>query len=224
MDKDSIDIEGELIAHTMGIDGVELSAAEGENTETITSSGGKSTDDGKIDLYDFLQCVITAVVIGIMIFVFAFRVIGVDGKSMYSTLHHGDKVIVSGLFYTPKQGDIIILKTEMYEKPLVKRIIATENQTVDIDFQSGVVYVDGQALEEPYTYEPTYVDEGFVGPVTVPEGCVFVMGDNRNGSNDSRNSRIGFIDERSIFGKVYFLLFPGVDQGGPDWSRIGSVY
>ena len=223
MDKDSIDIDGELIAHTMGIDGIDLTAETEESTEK-TGGGGKSTEDGKIDIYDFIQCVITAVVIGIMIFVFAFRVIGVDGRSMYSTLHHGDKVIVSGLFYTPKQGDIIILKTEMYEKPLVKRIIATENQTVNIDFQSGIVYVDGQALDEPYTYEPTYVDEGFEGPVTVPEGCVFVMGDNRNDSNDSRYSKIGFIDERAIFGKVYFLIFPGIDQDGSDWSRIGSVY
>lgn len=224
MDKDSIDIEGELIARKMGIDGIDLTSEKDKCAEEIDTGGGKSTDNGRIDLYDFLQCVITAVVIGIMIFVFAFRVIGVDGRSMYSTLHHGDKVIVSGLFYTPKQGDIIILKTDLYKQPLVKRIIATENQTVDIDFQSGIVYVDGQALDEPYTYEPTYIDEGFVGPVTVPEGCVFVMGDNRNDSKDSRYSKIGFIDERSIFGKVYFLLFPGADQGGVDFSRIGSVY
>ena len=195
-----------------------------ENNSGSGPNGKENRENDKIDFFDFIQCAITAVVIGVMIFVFAFRVIGVEGNSMYSTLHNGDRVIVSGLFYTPKQGDIVIVKSNLYDTPLVKRIIATEFQTVDIDFVNGIVYVDGEALDESYTYEPTYVSEGFEGPVTVPEGCVFVMGDNRNNSNDSRNYEIGFIDEREIFGKVYFLMFPGNNGSGADWSRIGSVY
>ena len=142
---------------------------------------------------------------------------------MYSTLHNGDRVVASGILYEPKQGDIIILKSDYYDQPLVKRIIAMENQTVDIDFETGIVYVDGEIIYEPYIYEPTYVDEGFKGPVTVPEGCVFVMGDNRNESNDSRSPSIGFVDEREIFGKVLLVLLPTDGRGGFDWNRFGAV-
>jgi signal peptidase I len=114
---------------------------------------------------------------------------------------------------------------DTFDHSLVKRIIAVEGQTVDIDFDAGVVYVDGEALDEPYTYEPTFTREDFEGPVTVPEGCVFVMGDNRNGSTDSRDSRVGFAETRDIIGKVYIVIYPGQDmQGVRSWSRIGSVY
>ena len=93
-------------------------------------------------------------------------------------------------------------------EPIVKRIIATEGQTVDIDFEDGVVYVDGKALDEPYVNEPVHDRENFEGKITVPEGCVFVMGDNRNASTDSRDARLGCVDERYIMGRVYFTLFP----------------
>lgn len=194
---------------------------EAANVQSETSK--KKKDSGKLDFYDISQCVISALVVGILVFIFMFRVIGVRGNSMLSTLHNGDRVVASGVFYTPKNGDVIILKSDYYDQPLVKRIIATENQEVDIDFSQGVVYVDGLALDEPYIYEATYVDEGFKGPVTVPEGCVFVMGDNRNESNDSRSPTIGFVDEREIFGKVYWLLFPTDGRGGYDWDRFGAV-
>ena len=212
MSRDDLDIEKEILLSQLGIEREDIltdtETAEKEETP-------KKKQDEKMDLYDFVQCVITAAVFGIIVFVFVFRIIGVDGTSMYSTLCNGDRVIVSDLFYTPKQGDIIILKSEMYDKPLVKRVIATENQTVDIDFINGIVTVDGVELDEPYIYEKTHVDEG----------SVFVMGDNRNNSNDSRLSTIGFIDEREIFGKVYFIIFPGLDKNKEqDWSRIGSVY
>lgn len=222
MSRDNLDIEKEILLTQLGIEREDILT----DTETAEKEvPPKKKQEEKMDLYDFVQSVITAAVFGIIVFVFIFRIIGVDGTSMYATLCNGDRVIVSDLFYTPKQGDIIILKSEMYDKPLVKRVIATENQTVDIDFINGVVTVDGVELDEPYIYEKTHVDEGFTGPVTVPEGCVFVMGDNRNNSNDSRLSTIGFIDEREIFGKVYFIIFPGLDKNKEqDWSRIGSVY
>ena len=133
----------------------------------------------------------------------------VVGSSMYPTLEDGDKIIVSNLFYTPKQGDIVVFRKDEYrEEPLVKRIIAVEGQTVDIDFERGIVYVDGEPLDP----------ENFIGPVEVPEGCIFVMGDNRNASTDSRTTEIGMVDERCIMGKVYFTVFPlknfGSDYGG----------
>lgn len=224
MNREELNIEKEILLHQLGIDSNDL-VTEEETVCSEKTEPQKKEKDGKMDFYDFLQCVITAAVLGIIVFVFVFRIIGVDGTSMYSTLCNGDRVIVSDLFYSPKQGDIVILKSDMYDKPLVKRVIATENQTVDIDFVNGVVTVDGVELDEPYIYEKTHVDEGFVGPVTVPEGCIFVMGDNRNNSNDSRLATIGFIDEREVFGKVYFLIFPGLDKNQQqDWSRLGSVY
>ena len=104
---------------------------------------------------------------------------------MVPTLEQSDKVVISNLFYHPKQGDIVVLrKRTLMEEPIVKRIIATEGQTVDIDFDDGVVYVDGKALDEPYVNEPVHDRENFEGKITVPEGCVFVMGDNRNASTD----------------------------------------
>lgn len=196
---------------------------ESENIDTTDGDDAKKSESSKLDIYDFAQCVISAFVVGILIFIFLFRVIGVKGDSMYPTLHSGDRVVSSGIFYDPKVGDIIILKSDYYSQPLVKRIIAVENQTVDIDFLNGVVYVDGEVIEEPYIYEPTHVDEGFEGPVTVPEGCVFVMGDNRNESNDSRSPDIGFIDEKEIFGKVLWVLFPTDGHGGYNWDRFGTV-
>ncbi len=161
------------------------------------------------DIYDWLQCIVMAIVICVLFFSFVVRLVDVDGSSMYPTLEDGDKIIISNLFYTPKQGDIIVFRKDEYrEEPLVKRIIAVEGQTVDIDFDLGIVYVDGEALDEPYIAEPTADQEDFVGPVVVKEGCIFVMGDNRNASTDSRTSSIGMVDTRCIMGKVYFTVFP----------------
>ena len=179
-----------------------------------------------MELYDWVQCVVTALVAGILIFVFVGRVVGIDGWSMYPTLFHGDKVITSNLFYTPQQGDVVVFQTDTYgDESLVKRIIATGGQTVDIDFISGIVYVDGVALEEDYTAELTYIQEDFDGPVSVPEGYIFVLGDNRNASLDSRNNRVGLVPESCIIGKAYLIIFPGKEEHeSRDWSRLGSVY
>ena len=108
---------------------------------------------------------------------------------------------------------------------IVKRIIATEGQTVDIDFDAGVVYVDGQALEEDYIREPTYLDEGLEFPITVPEGCLFLLGDNRNNSMDSRYPDLGPVDVRCVIGKAVVLVFPGktAETGKRDFGRIGGL-
>ena len=115
--------------------------------------------------------------------------------------------------------------TENFDYPIVKRVIATENQTVDIDFDSGSVYVDGKLLNEPYINELTFDDEGVEFPLTVPEGSIFVMGDNRNHSNDSRDPRLGTVDTRHVIGKAVAIAFPGPDYYTEerDFSRIGVI-
>ncbi|MCL2044937.1 MAG: signal peptidase I [Oscillospiraceae bacterium] len=195
-----------------------------------TNPDGQGSDKNKttMDLYDWMQCFVSAILCGIFIFVFIGRTIGVEGHSMLDTLHWNDRVIMLSLFYTPKNGDIIIFRapTDYYgTTPLVKRVIATEGQTVDINFETGEVFVDGQVLDESsYINEITRSRMNFTGEVTVPPGHVFVMGDNRNNSADSRDARIGMVDTRYILGKVVFLLVPGQDQYTPrDWRRMGLI-
>lgn len=165
------------------------------------------------DLYEWIQSLMVALVICISIFLFAVRVVDVSGSSMRPTLTDGDKMLVSNLFYTPKQGDVIVFKSDRYDpnKALVKRVIATEGQEVSIDFDRGVVYIDGSPIEEEYIAELTKTKLDFIGPQTVPEGCIFVMGDNRNASTDSRKKEIGMVDTRMLLGKVYYVVFPFAD-------------
>lgn len=162
------------------------------------------------DVYDWIQCLISALIVCVVIFIFFVRVIDVKGTSMNPTLNNQDKMLVSDVFYTPKVGDIVVFRKEEYDpdKALVKRVIATEGQEINIDFDKGIVYVDGAAIEEDYIKELTTTKLNFIGPQTVPEGCVFVMGDNRNMSTDSRKSEIGMVDNRLIIGKVYCVIFP----------------
>jgi signal peptidase I len=168
----------------------------------------------RAEIYDWLESIVTAIISCILIFVFLGRIIDVDGISMVPTLNDRDKVLMSGLFYTPKQGDIIVLTKESFsEIPLVKRVIAVEGQTVDINFNTGEVSVDGTVLNEPYINEITHRQFDVVFPVTVPEGCIFVMGDNRNRSTDSRDSQVGFVDKRCVLGKVYLRIWPIRDIG-----------
>lgn len=173
---------------------------------------------------DFLIWVIGV----ILVFSFLFRIVIVSGPSMEKTLVNNDCVLLLGkVFYSePKCGDIIVATKQSYDngKSIIKRVIATEGQKVDIDFNAGVVYVDDIALEEPYTNTPTNLAEGMELPLVVDEGCVFVMGDNRNISKDSRSTEIGLIDKREIVGKVIFLLFPGnTEEIGRDFNRIGAI-
>jgi signal peptidase I len=211
-----------------GTDGNLEASAEVSETEAA-QEGGETAVGNKvhIEVYDWLQCLVSTMLAVVLAFIFIGRQISVDGDSMFQTLHDDDRVLMTNIFYKPEYGDIVIIKTESFgETPLVKRIIATEGQEVNIDFETHIVTVDGMALNEPYINEPTSVEGDFKGPVKVPDGCVFVMGDNRNRSTDSRTSRVGFVDVRNILGKVHFITIPGKDRdyGLRDWSRIGSVY
>jgi signal peptidase I len=147
-----------------------------------------------------------------LVYMLCFRVVVVVGPSMKDTLQNGDRLLlISSVFYKdPKPGDVIVASKDSYENGecIVKRVIATEGQSVYIDFQTGVVYVDGIALEEDYTLTSTTHFEGVTFPVTVEENHVFVLGDNRDNSLDSRSPAIGQIDEREILGKAVFIIAP----------------
>lgn len=165
-----------------------------------------------------------------LLFLVVFRVILVTGDSMFTTLWDGDYLLlVSELFCgDPEPGDIVVISKASFDNgsPIVKRVIATQGQTVDIDFESGTVYVDGQALREPYIHNETTNEEGTVFPLTVAENCIFVLGDNRAVSLDSRSPQIGQIDRREVLGKALCLMIPGTHHGQllPDYSRIGAVH
>ena len=173
-----------------------------------------------------LMCMLLMVM---LLFLVVFRVILVTGDSMFTTLWDGDYLLlVSELFCgAPEPGDIVVISKQSFDNgsPIVKRVIATEGQTVDIDFERGTVYVDGKALREPYIHNETTNEEGTVFPLTVAENCIFVLGDNRAVSLDSRSPQIGQIDRREVLGKALFLMIPGTHHGQllPDYSRIGAV-
>ena len=163
-----------------------------------------------------------------VVFLLVFRVVIVTGTSMNYTLLDGDYLLLlSNVFYTePEQGDVVVISKESFQNgtPIVKRVIATEGQTVDLI--NGCVYVDGELIEEDYLEPglPTYSNGSVEFPLTVEEGCVFVLGDNRGNSRDSRFPDIGQVDKREILGKALLLVFPGTNKGecAPDYSRIGG--
>ena len=161
------------------------------------------------NLLEWYEALISAALVLVLIFSFFFRIIQVDGSSMVPTLVNGDKLIVWGAGYEPQRGDVVIVDSyTSYGKPLVKRVIAKGGDTVSIDYATGTVAVNGEVLQEDYIAEPTYLGYDVTFPYTVPEGTVFVMGDNRNASTDSRDKRIGMVDERLIIGKVYMVIYP----------------
>ena len=160
------------------------------------------------NIYDWVHCLLIAVIAVVMILTFVFRMVNVDGDSMKDTLINGDKVIVTELFYTPNDGDIVVISHgQRYKEPIIKRVIATEGQTLDIDFETGEVIVDGVVLQEDYINGQTIKGTSEI-PRVIPDGKVFVMGDNRTVSLDSRYDEIGLIDEADIIGKAQFVAFP----------------
>lgn len=163
----------------------------------------------KEDFFDGLDSAVKTLVVFFILFTFVFSFSTVKETSMLPTLFDNDKVIIWELMYNPKFQDVVVVTQPNHRNHmLVKRVIATEGQTLDIDPISHKVLIDGKEISEPYIYEPTIMRGNMEYPLTVPKGKVFVMGDNRNDSLDSRSKDIGFVDEQYIRGRVVFRLFP----------------
>ncbi len=196
------------------------------NTEE-NAVNGENTNKGSLfgELFDWLGSIFSAVLCFIIVFTVVARVITVDGESMLPTLVNSERLVVSDIAYTPKHGDIVIVyadklydrTTKEYGKVIVKRIIGLEGDKIRIDFKKGIVYRNGEALDEPYTNSLTQLQEDFPHNVEVEvgEGKVFVMGDNRNKSMDSRDNSIGQVDIRNIIGKSYIRIWP--------FDKIGTI-
>ena len=199
-----------------------------DNTECPDADAAEGISMQK-NVLSYLHDVAYLLAVVLIVFLLLFRIVVVSGPSMKNTLQDGDYLLLLGntIYREPKQGDIVVASKDSFKdgEPIIKRVIATEGQTVDIDFEAGIVYVDGTALDEPYTLTPTNLWEGVAFPVVVAENCVFVMGDNRNDSKDSRSLEIGQIDKREIIGKAVFLFFPGKDltSKSRDFSRLGGL-
>ncbi len=191
-----------------------ITAAEAASSETADKKPGKEREKkGTVaSLLEWVELFAVSVAVVMTILVCIGRHSPVIGSSMNDTLRENDLLIISDLFYTPKQGDIVVFESKKttYEKPYVKRIIATAGQTVDYNKSTGEVKVDGKLMYEDYALykgiERTSYNADIIYPYTVPEGCVFVMGDNRWNSTDSRD--IGPVDQRCIIGRVICRLFP----------------
>ena len=165
-------------------------------------------------LYEWLEEIVIALTLVILVFTFLFRVVTVTGESMLPNFVEGQKLIVTNLGHSVEQGTVVVI-TNVLNEPIIKRVIATEGQTVDIDYETGVVYVDGEAVDETQfglengiTTRPYSTLEAMAFPQTVPEGCVFVLGDNRSVSKDSRYTEVGMVDTRHILGEAVFTLYP----------------
>ena len=188
-------------------------------------------NEGSGSVLEYLHDVVYILALILVVFTFCMRVVIVSGSSMFSTLVDGDYLLLINrpLCGELEQGDIVVASMERFKdgEPIVKRVVATEGQTVDIDFRAGIVYVDGVALEEEYIYTPTHLAEGMEFPLVVEEGCLFLMGDNRGDSRDSRAPEIGLVDEREILGRAVFLLMPGTGTREytveRDFGRIGGL-
>lgn len=170
-----------------------------------------------LEFYEWLESGIVTVVGMLLLFTLLVRPATVNGPSMMKTLHDGDRLILQQVgYHDPQYGDIVVIdRTGTREPAIVKRVIGRAGDIIDIDFTAHTVRRNGELLDEPYINEPTELGYDVVFPVTVPEGCVFVMGDNRNNSLDSRASEIGMVDVRRVMGKAVFRFFP--------FRKIGSV-
>ena len=207
-----------------------MSTNESSSFNSQNSPNKHGTEEQRSVVLSYLHELVFGILGILLIFMLVFRVVIVSGPSMNNTLYNGDcLVLLSNVFYhEPQYGDIIVASKNSFKdgEPIIKRVIATEGQKVNIDFNSGVVYVNDIALKETYVNTPTNLYEGVNFPLVVEQGHVFVMGDNRNESKDSRSPEIGLIDRREILGKVLFLALPAknTDSEQRDFERIGVLW
>jgi len=176
----------------------------------------KQGKSGFEELFEWTETLLFAFFIVILIFTFILRIANVDGESMLPTLENGDRLIISHIGYSPAHGDIVIVDSQGLGKVIVKRVIAVEGQQIDINFGNGAVMVDGRELQEDYINALTMLGADVRDyPVTIPSGHVFVMGDNRMNSTDSRSEEVGFVPEEDVLGKVVLRIFPFNALGVP---------
>ncbi len=219
-------VELELASASDSFSVNENALADFDDADNTKDTDKKSMADALTkEVFEWLEVVVTAVISVVVIFTLFFRVATIDGPSMKETLHNGDKVIVTNFAYKAKKGDIVVISRNKEndknfvsenQMPIIKRIIATEGQKVDINFETGEVYVDDKLLDEPYISTPTKRKFDVEFPLTVAPGCVFVMGDNRMDSLDSRDSSIGndgMVDTRYILGNAIYRIYPFNDFG-----------
>jgi len=239
MNEENINIQKDVLNETNNVDKV-------SEQETCNEAQNENKEQAKsflLELYDMLHDLIYILAAITLLFVFVVRLVGVEGESMLPTLHNGDFLLLeSNFIYDPddiKNGDIVVLNApyhwEKDRQLIVKRVIATEGQTVDIDYETSKVYVNGICLQEDYIneqviYQLYHGDSALKLPAVVPEGHIFVLGDNRNNSSDSRFAPVGMIDERCVLGKALMILLPGQTKDAygevtdpRQWDRIGLV-
>ena len=168
------------------------------------------------ELYEWIESCVLAIVVILTLFTFVLRTATVSGPSMAPTLHDGDRLILMHAGYNdPQYGDIVVIDRAAHgQPPIIKRVIGRAGDEIDIDFDTGNVWRNGVLLDEPYINEPTALSGDLTFPTRVPEGCVFVMGDNRNHSLDSRDSSVGMVDERRVMGEAVFRIYPLDKIGG----------
>lgn len=203
----------------------QISAEQNKKADADSEEKPKTSLKVLSSIYDYVEIFAVSIVAVLLLFTFGIRLCRVDGDSMKNTLHNNEMIIASNFFYTPKQGDIIVfhLSNDYYQEPLVKRVIATEGQTVELNLTTGELKVDGVVYADEHAYvsggkydidilyNKNYIyktNGNTYFAATVPEGKIFVMGDNRNGSSDSRTSRIGFVDVDTVLGKAVLRISP----------------
>jgi len=191
---------------------------EKEKTETEEVEVGSEETNLSLFVYEWANAIIVALVVVFILLTFVFRQVTVKGTSMTDTLYGDDRLIISNFMYTPQYGDIVVISHgQNYSEPIIKRVIATEGQALSINYTTGQVSVDGVILDEPYIKGKTIkLKHSLDIPDRIPEGYVFVMGDNREGSLDSRSTDIGLIPVENIIGKAEWRIYP--------FDTIGYLY
>ena len=180
----------------------------------FTGNIGSKLNISKSDFFDFISLFVKAVVLTALLFTFVLRTVIVDGPSMENTLKNEDRLIVQQLFYKPKRGDIVVVtKNTKADGPIIKRVIAIEGDKIDIDFSKGEVYLNDELIDEPYIKELTHLQRDIRFPQYVPPNTVFVMGDNRNNSHDSRALDVGMVELEYVMGKAFFRIAPSESFG-----------